>query len=75
MTTGYQAFLATKQRRHTDSGITVDPDDLHPSLFAFQRDLGEELADVIIAATTAAYLAGIYLEPVLADRWDEVRAR
>jgi NTP pyrophosphatase (non-canonical NTP hydrolase) len=37
--------------------------------------LGEELADVIIAATTTAHLAGINLERVLADRWDEVRAR
>lgn len=35
----YQAFLATKQRRHVDSGIAVDAGDLHPSLFAFQRDL------------------------------------
>lgn len=35
----YQAFLATKQRQHVDAGITIDADDLHPSLFAFQRDL------------------------------------
>lgn len=37
--------------------------------------LGEELADVIIAATTTAHLAGIDLENVLPARWDEVRER
>lgn len=35
----YHTFLASKQRRHADTGIDIDPDDLHPSLFAFQRDL------------------------------------
>lgn len=39
MTTDYHAFLATKQRRFEDSGIDIDPDTMHPSLFAFQRDL------------------------------------
>jgi hypothetical protein len=35
----YQAFLATKTRKVPDAGITIDTNDLHPSLFAFQRDL------------------------------------
>lgn len=39
MTTDYQAFLATKHRRVEDSGITVNADRLHPSMFGFQRDL------------------------------------
>lgn len=39
MTTDYHAFLATKTRTVPDAGISIDTDDLHPSLFAFQRDL------------------------------------
>lgn len=37
--TDYAAFLATKRRRGTDCGRSVSSSDLHPSLFAFQRDL------------------------------------
>lgn len=37
--------------------------------------LGEELADVIIAACTTAHLAGIDLPAELEDRWAEVRDR
>jgi len=35
----YQSFLATKTRTVPDAGISIDTADLHPSLFAFQRDL------------------------------------
>ena len=37
--TDYQSFLATKTRKVPDAGISIDTADLHPSLFAFQRDL------------------------------------
>ena len=37
--TTYAEFLASKERRNPDAGITIDATDLHPSLFAFQRDL------------------------------------
>jgi hypothetical protein len=33
----YRAFLASKHRASVDSGHTVDPADIHPSLFDFQR--------------------------------------
>jgi hypothetical protein len=33
----YSAFLATKRRTVHDAGRVVDPDDIHPSLFPFQR--------------------------------------
>jgi superfamily II DNA or RNA helicase len=33
----YAEFLATKRRAVLDSGITVDPAEIHPSLFGFQR--------------------------------------
>lgn len=35
----YADFLASKRRRAPDVGFGVDADDLHPSLFPFQRDL------------------------------------
>lgn len=35
----YQAFLASKRLTIQPLGITVDPADVHPSLFPFQRDL------------------------------------
>ena len=34
---GYHAFLATKQRVVHDAGRLVELDDIHPSLFGFQR--------------------------------------
>lgn len=35
----YEAFLASKRRATQDRGRDIDPADLHPSLFGFQRDL------------------------------------
>jgi hypothetical protein len=35
----YAAFLARKQRVVLDNGHDVAPDDIHPSLFPFQRDI------------------------------------
>lgn len=35
----YETFLKTKQIYLASSGITVSPDDVHPKLFPFQRDL------------------------------------
>lgn len=35
----YADFLATKRRAVADHGTTVDPGEIHPSLFGFQRDL------------------------------------
>ena len=35
----YQDFLESKKFRAPESGIEVDPESLHPSLFPFQRDL------------------------------------
>jgi hypothetical protein len=35
----YAAFLATKRNAAGGSGFAVDPADLHPALFPFQRDL------------------------------------
>lgn len=34
----YEAFLSSKMLVAPATGITVDPDDLHPALFPFQRD-------------------------------------
>ena len=35
----YATFLASKARTTPDAGVIIDPADLHPSLFGFQRDL------------------------------------
>jgi len=35
----YQEFLLSKRYMVSDSGVTVSPDDIHPHLFGFQRDL------------------------------------
>ena len=35
----YQEFIATKHRRVLDAGHEVTPDQVHPSLFEFQRDI------------------------------------
>lgn len=35
----YATFLASKARTTRDAGVIIDPADLHPSLFGFQRDL------------------------------------
>jgi hypothetical protein len=35
----YSEFLASKRRMVRDHGRTVDPSDVHPSLFDFQRDI------------------------------------
>jgi hypothetical protein len=35
--TSYAEFIAAKTRRHGDAGITIEPGDLHPSLFDFQK--------------------------------------
>jgi superfamily II DNA or RNA helicase len=35
----YAAFLASKRRTVADRGPRVDPGDVHPLLFPFQRDL------------------------------------
>ena len=35
----YTQFLRSKRDTFTGSGITVAPDDIHPALFGFQRDL------------------------------------
>lgn len=35
----YQIFLTTKAFRAPDSGLHIDPSELHPSLFGFQREL------------------------------------
>lgn len=37
--TSYAEFLEAKRRLVPDAGVTIDTDDLHPSLFGFQRDL------------------------------------
>lgn len=34
----YADFLATKERRIAAAGVEVEPDDLHPTLYEFQRD-------------------------------------
>ena len=38
-TASYESFLASKVPIVPSSGIDVSPDDIHPSLFPFQRDL------------------------------------
>ena len=35
----YSDFLRSKRDTFTGNGITVAPDDIHPALFGFQRDL------------------------------------
>ena len=35
----YRSFIASKHRRVIDVGHEVSPDDVHPSLFDFQRDI------------------------------------
>ena len=37
----YSAFLAAKRQRVGDAGRIIDPNDLHPSLFPFQRSIVE----------------------------------
>ena len=39
MTNDYHEFLHSKRYIAPDSGIAVSPDDIHPLLFGFQRDL------------------------------------
>lgn len=35
--TTYAEFLATKSRRHSSAGVTIDPAEIHPSLHDWQR--------------------------------------
>lgn len=37
--TGYQEFLAQKARRHPPTGVAVTPDQIHPSLHDWQRQI------------------------------------
>jgi hypothetical protein len=39
VTLTYDAFLASKRRVVTDVGRLIEPDECHPSLFEFQRDI------------------------------------
>lgn len=36
---GYHAFLASKRKVVADAGVIVEPGQIHPSLFDFQRDI------------------------------------